>query len=437
MGFYIWWICINSCLFLAEFQFIQDFAGIRAKKFMAHYVLLGALLTLGVMYAQSPGVLRFVLHTGMILCFSVFALKIKWRMAVAPTVIIMTLFTFMEGFQTVLLRWLSGQTMERGMGIFLQMVISGVLVVLLAVTLRFISKKYAEAGQQKISSYLFALLLPCAFIVWVIRSGLGLDMWMDSGAGNYFLEEHPGLWAMMWLLGACVIFFIILRLLGNIVMLSMEEAEQEGLKEQVQRQRIYLAEAKKRNEHYRRFQHDINNHFLVLSGLLREKKYDEAGSYFSGLHGVSDGLLVGIETGNPVADILLNEKIRYARSNGIHVSHDVHFPAECSIEDMDLCIILSNAVDNAIQACMDGAQEQPEISITVRARYHFLVLGIENTLPLLTVKEPAQGGPVYGTGLKNMKHTVEKYEGTMEIEIGKGRFKLTMLLCMKPFTKGE
>lgn len=446
MGFYIWWLCINGCLFFAEVHFIEDFAGIRAKRFMVPYVLLGVLLTYGVMYAQSGGVLRFVLHTGIILCFSVFVLKISWRLAIAPAAIIMTLFTFMEGFQTVLLRWLSGQTVKRGMAIFLQMAVSGVLVFLLAVTLKFISKKYAGIGRQKISAYLFTLLLPCAFIVWVIRSGLGLDMWLESGLENGFFEKRPGLWAMAWLLGACAVFFIILKLLGNIITLSMKEAEQEGMKEQVQRQRIYLAEAKKRNERYRRFQHDINNHFLVLSGLLHEKKYDEAGKYFDGLHGISDGLLVGIETGNPVADILLNEKISYARSNGITVSHDVHFPAECSIEDIDLCVILANGVDNAIQACLKGAQEQPEISIRVRTRYHFLVLEIENTLPYRA--EPAgdrlgrymqQEGrkPVYGTGLKNIEHTVEKYEGTMEIESGKDRFLLTMLLCMKPFTKGE
>ena len=114
MGFYIWWLCINGCLFFAEVHFIEDFAGIRAKRFMAPYVLLGVLLTYGVMYAQSGGILRFVLHTGIILCFSVFVLKISWRLAIAPAAIIMTLFTFMEGFQTVLLRWLSGQTVNLG-----------------------------------------------------------------------------------------------------------------------------------------------------------------------------------------------------------------------------------------------------------------------------------------------------------------------------------
>ena len=43
----------------------------------------------------------------------------------------------------------------------------------------------------------------------------------------------------------------------------------------------------------------------------------------------------------------------------------------------------------------------------------------------------------YGTGLENIKHIVEKYEGTMEIEESKSYFKLTALLCLKPFTENE
>ena len=158
---------------------------------MVPYVLLSDLLTLWVMYDQSGGVLRLLLHTGIIVCFTRFVLKLKWVAAVAPTLIILTLFTFMEGFQTVLMRWLSEQTMEKRMGIVLQMLISGMLVLMLAAILRYVSKKYGDTGQQRISSYLYTLLLPCIFIVWVIRSGLGLDMWMNSEAmGNRFFEEQ-------------------------------------------------------------------------------------------------------------------------------------------------------------------------------------------------------------------------------------------------------
>lgn len=438
-GFYIWWLCLNSFLFFAEFQFIQNFAGARTQCAdcepgpgvrRALYVLLSGLLTLLVMYAQSSGVFRLFLHTGIILCFSRFILKIKWPYTIGPAMIILTLFTFMEGFQTVLMRWLAGQEMKRSMGVFVQMLVSAALVLLLTATLFVVSKRYAQTGRQKISSYLYALLFPCVFIVWVIRSGLGLDMWMDSDiAGNQNLGVQYGVWALIWLLGACVLFFIILELLRKIETMSLLETEQKRLEDQIRSQQIYVAEAGKRNEQYRMFQHDIHNHFLVLSGLFREKKYEEAGKYFDSLHGVSGRLLTGIETGNPVVDILLNEKISYARANGIVVRQEVCLPSDCRIEDLDLCIILANALDNAIQACMSQPAGRPEISIMVRRRYDFLIMEIENTF--LT----GQGEWEAGTGLRNMKYAVERYEGTMEIEAGSGRFRLTILLCLKPFTK--
>ncbi len=444
-GFYIWWLCLNSCLFLAEFHFIQNFAGSRIQKADCEgslrgrrmlYVLLSDLLTLGVMYAQSPGVIRLFLHTGIILCFSVIILKMKWSDTIAPAMIILTLFTFMEGFQTVLMRWLAGREMERRIGILVQILIPAALVVGLAGTLFAVSKRYIqgqpETGRQKISSYLYALFFPCVFIVWVIRSALGLDMWMNPDtAGNQSLGGQSGLWALVWLLGTCIVFFVILGLVSKIEEMSLREGEQKSLEAQIRSQQIYLTEAGKRNEQYRMFQHDIHNHFLVLDGLFRKKKYEEALRYFDRLKGDSARLLTGIESGSPVVDILLNEKISYARANGIAVRYDIHLPSDCPVEDMDLCIILANALDNAIQACMRETSEKPEISVIVRPRYHFLILEMENTFLAGESEWEA------GTGLRNIKLAVERYEGTMETESGEGHFRLSILLCMKPFTKGE
>ena len=63
----------------------------------------------------------------------------------------------------------------------------------------------------------------------------------------------------------------------------MQETDQKRLEDQMKEQSIYLEEAKMRNEKYRRFHHDIDNHFLVLSGLIHEKKYEEAEIYFENL----------------------------------------------------------------------------------------------------------------------------------------------------------
>lgn len=429
-GFYIWWLALNSVLYFAEFQFICKFTGNRKKKYMAGYVLLSGLLTFFVMYFRGAGVLRLFLHMGIILCFFRFVHKLKWTDAAAPAMIILTLFTFMEGFQTVFMRCLTGYSMEMYTAVFMQMLLSGGLAAALVMTLHFISKSYACMGRQKKSSCLYPLLLPCGFIVWVIRRGLGLDMWMKPASGSVsFLGEKLGLWAMVWILGACVIFFILLRLVSQILVLSAQETEQKRLEGRLRGQHAYLEETKKRNEQYRMFQHDINNHFLVLSGLIRERKYEEAENYFDKLHGSADSLLIGVETGNPIIDILLQEKVSFAESNGIEVEYDVQIPPDCGVEDMDLCMILANALDNAIHACREVTGTQPKLSVKVRRRYHFLIIEVVNTVVQV------QGRLEYGTGLNNIRYTAEKYEGTMEIENSGGEFWLTVLLCLAPIQK--
>lgn len=431
VGFYIWWLLVNGCLYTAEFHFIQSFTGIRGKRHMILYVGISVLCTFLVMYYQSPGIVRLILHMGIILGFSKYQLGMKWRDMIAPAMIVLTLFTFMEGFQTVFMRWLADQKIGPWAGILVQMLLSGGLTLLLILTLRFVSKKYScHTGQEKMLSHLYLLLFPCIFIVWVIRSGLGLDMWVNRNLStNQAFMNPTNLWALLWILGTCAIFFILLNLVSRINAISIQEAEQKSLEAQIRKQNTYLEEAKKRNQQYRMFQHDIQNHFLVLSGLIHEKNYDEAEKYFEKLHRISDKLLVGIETGNPVIDILLNEKINFAKLNHIEVKHEVQIPSGCSVEDMDLCVILANAIDNAVQACVKGVNGQPVISIFLRKRHNFLIIEVTNTMHLEheTLK--------YGTGLKNIQHMVEKYEGTMEIEMGGGSFRLTILLCLQPFTK--
>lgn len=452
VGFYLWWLIVNGCLFFAEFHFIQRFIsqgsplmhvsvgraddvrygrGITEKRFVLPYVLLGDLFTFLIIYCRGLRILGLLLHAGIIVGFSAFFLKIKWLDAVAPMMIILTLFTFMEGFQTVLLGWLSGQDMDAQTAVVIQMVVTGILAALLIMTLHYVSQTYSYIGRQRISNYLYALLFPCVFIVWAIRSGLSLDRRGASDANNMLLGKQSYFWALFWIMGACAVFFILLKLAGRIVILSIQETDQKRLEDRIKAQTVYLEEAQMRNEKYRRFQHDIDNHFLVLSGLLHEKKYGEAESYFDKLHKVSDHLLSGLETGNPVIDVLLNEKIRYAESKGIRVRHDIRLTSRCPVEDMDLCIILANAIDNAVTACIKERIEQPEISVVIRRRRHFVIIEIANP-----VNEECQIVE-YGTGLKNIQYTVKKYEGAMEIECDKNYFKLTALLCLKPITKEE
>lgn len=131
---------------------------------------------------------------------------------------------------------------------------------------------------------------------------------------------------------------------------------------------------------------------------------------------------MNISTGKPILDVLLKEKLSYAKRSHIVVSHDVSVPANFTIEDMDLCVLFSNILDNAITACIDGTQEEKVLSLSAKAKSQFLVVEAINTT---SASQPI----IWGTGLMNIQHMTEKYHGTMETELNNGKFRISVLLC--------
>ena len=87
------------------------------------------------------------------------------------------------------------------------------------------------------------------------------------------------------------------------------QEELRSLEQAAQAQRIYIAEARTRYVQTRAFRHDIANHLAVLDGLLGGGKWDEGRAYLQKLKAASDGLAFPAQTGNPVVDILLREKL--------------------------------------------------------------------------------------------------------------------------------
>lgn len=356
-GYYIWWMFVNGIIYFFESLFLQNASGIRKKWHTFCYLLLSLIFTFLVMRFEIPSVFRLVLHTGMAVCFSVFFLRLKGIDAWAYVAVILTMCTFMEGFQAALMQWFVQQSIGPFMGAVVQMAVSGGLALLLA---------------------------------------------------------------------------------GSLCLVFSAMSSENRVKKQ------YLEEAKQRNEQYRSFQHDIDNHILVLSGLLHEKRYGEAQKYVRSLGNLSDDLIIRTRTGNLAADVLLKEKISVAESKGIPVRCNVRFPERLGMEDVDLCILLSNAIDNAIQACerenqTEESRMRSEISITAGMRQYFLFVNVTNS----AVNSPSRndwrpfGEKNYGTGLKNIKRIVKKYKGTMETEKSSGGFSLTALLCLKPSVKEE
>ena len=198
------------------------------------------------------------------------------------------------------------------------------------------------------------------------------------------------------------------------------QAALASLTQAVQYQKIYTAQAQTRCEKTRSFRHDLKNHLSVLSGLIQNQKWEAAASYLQKLEAASAALSIPCQTGNPVLDILLGEKLELAESYGIKTEISLLLPENCGIDPFDLCVIFSNALDNAIAACRD-LPEGKFIRITESRRGGFYMLSFENT---------CRDGPLppEGIGLSNIRAAAEKYHGAVSTEKAASQFRLHVLL---------
>lgn len=224
-------------------------------------------------------------------------------------------------------------------------------------------------------------------------------------------DKHLGLLALQ-LLGLAALFAALYT--------YKRACEGFQAQEAVRVQKSYVAQAQRRYEETRAFRHDMKNHLIVLEGLLKARRIEQAEDYVQQLTQTAGVLSFPCHTGNPLIDILLGDKLAPAQAQGVKTEVSFIFPRPCAVEDVDLCILFSNALDNAVHACVQ-AEGARYIRVTGERQGGFYRLLFENTClpgPL----------PPMGTGLSNIKTAVEKYGGAMTAEKTGRLFRLHLLL---------
>ncbi len=102
----------------------------------------------------------------------------------------------------------------------------------------------------------------------------------------------------------------------------------------------------------------------------------------------------------------------------------MEFPQRTNIRSVDLCAILGNLLDNAIEA----ARQVPDrsgrtVTLTIRRIHQMLVIKVENTFAAAPIQENGglkttkTGGGLHGWGLKSARTAAEKYDGTVQTSV--------------------
>ena len=207
------------------------------------------------------------------------------------------------------------------------------------------------------------------------------------------------------------------------------------LRMQLENQMNHYADLEKRNQDLKGFRHDMKNHLEILSRLIEGRETTLAVKYISDMKdGMQNRGKQIIETGNPIIDAILSEKIHTAREQGITVKDEIFISQGIGIDSLDGCILFGNIMDNAIEACVKiPSEEERKIRIKMTSKADMLICRFTNTIHkeilidknLKTTKDNAE---MHGIGVKNIKKSAEKYGGTVSFEKKEGEFEVSFVL---------
>ncbi len=186
----------------------------------------------------------------------------------------------------------------------------------------------------------------------------------------------------------------------------------------------------------RNFRHDIKNHLVTMNILAENGDLEEIKKYLKEMGGIIDESSYVRISGISAVDAILNEKLYEAQGDSITTNYDVTNMTDNGIKALDLCIILSNALDNAIEA--NRKIEDPEnryIKLKIHADMNHTVLSVSNPTGQAPVKlsdnsylTSKKDTSSHGFGLKSIESTAKKYGGDMLIKCEDGVFTLVIRL---------
>lgn len=185
--------------------------------------------------------------------------------------------------------------------------------------------------------------------------------------------------------------------------------------------------------------HDINNHLNCLRALADSNNIDILKKYIENINETLIKLDFEIKTGNAVSDVIINEKYNMAKSKDIEFICDFLLPKDSALQPDDICVILSNALDNAIEACMKitNGNVFKKISIKSYIRNLYLIIEISNSTisnlkydgdKIITTKTDILN---HGIGISNIKAAANKYNGIVDIMEEKNKFTINIMLKIK------
>lgn len=212
--------------------------------------------------------------------------------------------------------------------------------------------------------------------------------------------------------------------IAMVLIITVNAYSKESLRSKA---KLYKSLMQQQKQHYeamlnrevetRKFRHDVTAHFNYIRSCLQKNEIEDARSYVEQLSIRINLLKKRYATGHSAVDMIV-EQIS-AQNEEVRIQWDGTFPSSVKMDEVDICILLSNALKNAIEAAMKCESEKvKEVSILCKILGTNILLEIRNPFEENSKIQFKKGIPItdkdpyyHGFGVANMRHVVKKYGG--------------------------
>ncbi len=305
-----------------------------------------------------------------------------------------------------------------------------------------INESFAIRTQEMKLQELVSLLIPSVGGMLCYRIFRIYDDVFERETSLSIFDAHPQA-EFLWVLYHIITLAAIMSAIISCQEMRKRQEEENArlmLEQSMQGMQSHIREVERLYAKMRGIRHDIRNHVSVLAGLLEQGKTREAEEYLKPLGDAAEFPEFSARTGNPITDVIIQEKMAEASGQGIKFQSDFHYPEGGGFHAFDLSIILTNALSNALEAASGGFvrissfQNKNTYLITVENSFRGrLVLDGESKVPKSTKADEK----AHGFGLQNIKMVAEKYLGDVLLEQEEEKVTLTVMLSALKISKNQ
>lgn len=243
------------------------------------------------------------------------------------------------------------------------------------------------------------------------------------------------------MLSCCLLSIYLINILSLLMYSRLNVLHQQELETRTLEQRVMMYQnqfqimQKSQNE-LRSLRHDLKNHLLLIEKYLESNNANSAIQYIQDITRTHNSLYTYINTGNNETDCVFNYLLDMAKQLDCEIQTSVKIPAEPFMPALDLNILISNLLTNAMEALTSC--EQKLLNITMKYDRNILYISVYNTYQgtlcqqgnyFLTTKQDQH---LHGYGFKNIHAIIEKYHGSSSFRTEEDIFKADIILYINP-----